>query len=854
MNTHNSLLRLFLLPTLLALLLQSFLHPIAAFDFADSSPLPYTTIYSSNGTLPSTTSYLYLPFLPSGWSRASLCSSSGIDDLSDCAFQVRLTQLTPSPVDTGCGIGAALQIACTSQTVPDSPFSLAQMICLSGDPLDESRDLFPQDSPNIAWAATIDEPLGQQHRRASSVPSTTAGASPTIGDGYLHQRNPVDLTVTPMRFAEMERVARRNKRPANMRAELSSEKEDSDSDDDTLPLRIVLLTPPSSASTCPGVSYSIEVRVIDNSRCQNELIIPPQTIIIPATNTTNSSTIIIPGSNTTTPVACQSARATCVTTAQGDGGNYTSQCMCEVGFTSPNATVPSPCSIDTGIDLSFDAASARPLDPAATLTPFDASMLWAKVNDRNLKGEIKTVKNIQLDLTQADNNHYQVDTSSILTSNDVTNDVVESSLNAAVNDHVHSYSSSRIYSTPSLSTSSSLSPPQSSSSSSPEDLSSFGYAFFHFNLSRSLLAYSLVVHVTVADPLPHPFEPMQLLFSPHFYPTLQVSTPLACLNGTQSQTPCISLFMTTGSMMQRRAFKLLIQPSVLQGFMNNKQQGGGAAVDDDDELKLYFSLYYQQEATIDVRVWLQDDLFMYVPQGLPKPTAKDELTSDDVKKTGFKSALFKPLTNWIKRFTTASSSAAAASSQSATQATAVSSSSLSHNLVDPLPPYDDVIIWPNQTWVQHMYEDELIFVRFNLTGVASQPESASLYVLINDTSCVSGGLTYGFYSPHWWLSPDLSTDEAAGMSMTGLPAMAHPPVAGVKRGRSMALAGGCIRPDTRNRATPQTWAGLYGQLFAVCETAVQLEVWHVPPMLLVSRTTNTRTNNANELNKQERRI
>ena len=865
---------------LAALSCSSFLLlPSAAASF--SAPSFSTPLLNLPGVLPAGAYFQLLDLLPGGGSREGVCGGSS----SDCSLQVRVTQLHPAASSGACSMAALLQVRCLSQT--DSS-NFTQMLCVSTTSEADTTLLFPQDSPNYGFG----EPFA-----AADTPT-----EPTF-----------NALLSPARFQTMEAVAMRNLQVSATRsytptsswrseriqamasasassAASASSSSSSSSSSSALPVRILLLN--QLPLECPdGISYALEAYVVHNAQCASYAWGPAVTTVVPlpgTNHTANSNTTIVtPGWNATTLVPCNNngaggGRGSCLTWPSEPSapwnGNYTSRCVCDGGFAEAEGMGAAGCLVDTGADLSMSVGEARPFvntsAGASAAAAQDPASAWRHQNNQDLKGRTLLLQAVSLNAS-------------------------ETAAAAAAARHR----------------------PRSD-----------WYA--RLNLSRALQDLSLVVHVTVRpvdqpsglglqDPTPVP--PLQINFSPDFYPQLYENTPMGCLSGSDlapsssstsastsartssastaddedagdssdsdsdngiedvvghptalhvsSYVPgpsCWSLgagfpsssSSSTGSSSSSGSssgppstsastFKVLLHPPFLQGFLNRSGVGWADAL---SNTTLYFGIHFVQTALVDIRVWWQTDLNMLVPTPAPTPTPTPALNHNV--------------------HSTANPSNDDASAASIPTAAALVPSAASA----PLPPstasrvlVGSSLISANQSWVGSLLENELLYFRLNVSwalsqsqsqsgsggagpGPAGAPEPASLFVVVNDTTCVSGAVTQGWVPPHWWGSGNSNGGNNGG----GLTAAAEAPAGSfgpmappllAPGAAVMGLSGGCIRPDARasyvgpsasgasdtGSSAPWVLAGLYGQLYTTCAAIVELTVWHLAPLALDTR-------------------
>jgi len=114
----------------------------------------------------------------------------------------------------------------------------------------------------------------------------------------------------------------------------------------------------------------------------------------------------------------------------------------------------------------------------------------------------------------------------------------------------------------------------------------------------------------------------------------------------------------------------------------------------------------------------------------------------------------------------------------------------------------------------------------------SDPFAPTIYVQINDTTCMTGGVTLGHYTPHWWPYPD-GDPESVATSYFGLNNMPNPPYPGpAPQVAVVALSGGCISPIQLTPRNARNRAGVFGQMTTICDTNVDLSIWRIPPVQL----------------------
>jgi len=740
-----------------------------------AAAVPSRTLLNTTGILHSSTSSTMLSVLDNGWSRVDLC---GGDD-TDCALQLRLTQLAPPPESSACSLAAVLQLACTTQT-DDS--NLPRQVCVTktpsafaaaaatDDPSDASGEniLFPQDSPNFTYNETIWSGLGSL--------ATVSGERTLRADVPSWVHNPATSLLSPAYFAAVERVALRNAAPAES--------------DMALPVRVLLLNTLSS-SCMQDVHFHVEVVVTHNAACASFAWAPESSVVVPD-GMNGTKVIVIPGWSRSTPVRCDDAHATChsVPTDARDpnNGNTTALCQCDAGF-APDPLVEGAC-VETAADLSMDATDAQPFPlPGSDPSDPDPAAPWKRPVSASLKGAISGVFGLQL------------------------ND--SSQLGAA---RLHS---------------------SSSPSDAADRLTSYWYA--RLNISRAVQNLSLVFHVTVY-PTSEPGNPlpMQLSFSPDAFPSVFVNTPLGCPNGSdlvagsggesdeahwdrwdnlplgQSSSSCWALTQqfpdSSGGNgpASLNTFKLYLHPAFLQGFLD--RAGVPADGGEDASIPLFFSLFYQSVAQVDVRSWFQQDLRVRVPL-CDRPDCGTKKSNN----AGLK---------------------ATTAARSTSPATTLS-------VRDPPSKF----IPSEQSWVQSLLPSELVYFTLNAStpgfdpnsggGGGSQPwwagaELGTLVLMVNDTKCFGGAAAMGWQPPHWWhgaMTPQQAA--AAGVSPTGLPPLPALPVAGGPA--HMALSGGCFRANDRYSSAPSTAAGIFGVVASVCAAPLELSLWHVPPLALDTR-------------------
>lgn len=745
-------------------------------------------LYNASLTIPAGSQYTYLPspFLSSSWSPSSLCSPEV--PARDCALQVRVTQTAPDP-SSGCGIAVAVQVACQTQV---SAGEFPSQVCVSSLVLPDgtASTLFPQDSPTLAFGATSTY-LHPSARGRAPRWSVSQPQSQSIG-------NPAYLTVSPARVQAMYEVATRNNQPmstkeSQKRAKGVTSQQLSSShlgDSPSLPITVLFLQP--FPGECPAVSFTIQIEAVQNSLCQSAWTRPGGNGTKP-----QSGTVQVP---------CTSLQGACVTAAPVSG-NTTSYCECDPGFGSDASGTD--CLVEYGMDLSSSPDASRPLNPFFGMSPSAASMLWTQPMNYSAKGPIVEVAGLQLNQTSTGSRAGKVP--------------VEKSV---------------------------------------DQLSSPYYAYWYakLNLSSSLSDLSLVIHFTLVSSAapPSPALSMQVQLATRFYPTVAMNVPMGCMNasdltmmeegneqtqgertfrvkngacradgGLQFQpTSCMNLTQSfpdqTTPFASPTSFKLLLPPPFLRGLFNPSSTGsdspGPQATVGNVSQVMYLSLFFQQDVEVDVRAWWQEDVAVMEPLVAPPPPPSSA------------SVAYDP----------------AASSREAQEAGGLSEerparwldlpTSSSPSLSD-LPPA--VIPYSSQSYTSFLYENELVYFTLNMTGPPpDREEMASLYVVVNDTQCVSGLVASGFYAPHWWRTPFSSNATAEGINTVGLNDMAQPPTA-VSGTPSMALAGGCIRPTDRYASTPSNSAGYFGQIFSICSTWVSLSVFHVPPVKLNTAVMNT---------------
>jgi hypothetical protein len=799
-------------------------------------------------TFRSSSSSQTLALLPSGWDRASLCGTEegGVDD---CTLHVRLTQLAPPPSEARCSLAAVLQLACQTQT--DSG-NLLRQVCITDDRAadaatdgdadgdgDGSTDqlaadripgehvLFPQDSPTISYNETVWG--GTQGQRQVYSPATSM--------------------LSPAGFATLERLARRNALPNNTQSTDDSTDDDDSGDGSdeeqlsfalspsmrtfpftssqlSLPVRVLLLS--TLHSTClQDMRYYLEVTVEHTrNNCASYSWAPERRFNV-SDGGNGTEEVVVPGWSRSTPVPCMDPHASCriepADASEPSNGNTTAQCQCDVGFVLSDSA-PGTC-VDTGVDLSLDANDARPLpspgDPGHNGTgPVpgpgpggDPSWAWKQTVNYRLKGNISSALGLQLQ-----------------------------------------------------------------PSSTPGAPDSYWYA--RMNISRAVEDLSLVLHVTVQSmgeddvqgggasqsetTVKRSSRPMKLSLSADHYPSLFVHVPLGCPNGsdlvgtserdwddddddkqfTSFHAPSTadfgggSCWLLTqpfpdamSPLSSSKAFKLFLHPAFLKGFLDRVGVPASPTNPEVATTTLFFSLFYDTPAVVDVRAWFQKNLRILVPLCLRPGCAR---STDDVREP-------PPLPLGTTELRPLASPLSSPSSPSPSSSSSSSSSSLS--VSDPSPPW----VPSNQSWVQTLLENELVYFTLNAStpgmsgsGSSSDPswwggqELGSLVVMVNDTRCVGGTATLGWAAPHWWKGSMTSREaELEGVAPTPFPPLPTLPVPGAPA--QMALSGACFRANERYSSHPSAVAGIFGALMSICAAAVQLSVWHVPPLALDTR-------------------
>lgn len=696
--------------------------------------------------------------------------------VSDVAECGLVMRLVQESPAPSTGCGAAVVLQVAC--LASSSTDLTNMLCISADPTTNEL-VFPQDAAAGAWTSTLPERIAV----AGAQPAPASASSPSTA-----------TALSPARLAALESIATRNAIAANF-TRLSV----------SLPLRVAVVVESTSSDSCPTVSYTVTLEVTRNSACASAWFVPEHEIIVPPTTPTtngtinNGTVIIVPGSNSTTPVPCLSPYGACLTTTSGGGVNYTSVCACDAGFGS--GASGQDCFVELATDFTVSAQAARPFNPEADLDPLAASMLWTNANNFSLKGSVSEMLNIALNQSTA------AELSSKLSEGDWTE----------------------------------------SSTVSDDGTTPFAaYWFGRVNVSQSVSDLSLVVHITVHDAESATMLPVQLQLGTRFYPTLSVHTPLACLNtsanpglakATSSSssssaaskafvfelTSCATLAQSfptsvlSSSASSRTAFKVLIDPPTVAGIVDAALSvGGGGATNENQSVPIYFSLFFQAPLTIDVRVWFQEDLDIWTPQSATTSSAST-----------------------LNIIASPRTLVASTASVATTMTTPASSSS--HPAGALYAASSSLIPWQNQSWVQHLLPSESVFFHLNDSGTPladGTNEFASLYVLVNDTACAAGLMTSGFFAPHWWHSANFEEALAAGLNISAPLTPATPPIADAIT--PMAIAGGCVRPTERFLGTPASEAGFFGQVFSVCETWLEINVWHMPPLALVRDMTHTR--------------
>ncbi len=96
---------------------------------------------------------------------------------------------------------------------------------------------------------------------------------------------------------------------------------------------------------------------------------------------------------------------------------------------------------------------------------------------------------------------------------------------------------------------------------------------------------------------------------------------------------------------------------------------------------------------------------------------------------------------------------------------------------------------------------------------------------MNSSSCVVSGVSGGLYGPHWWTSSFSSFSSlwsrAENPSNPPFPSSFLWPLSqGIG---TMAMPGGCIRPDQR-AVFPQNVSGYFGELQTYCDTTLAFTI------------------------------